>query len=162
MHLTGIVGRSPIGLTYKLLTRLAALVAAVAIFLGVAAALGTQPATAAQSLHTQKTESLMCPITTSADLYREPYELRGRTRYRAILHTHGVIGFNEYLFVACRINVKVRVKAGGEVINTVTHQAVAGAKWDPWGNKKWYDFYDQLPIEDLDDADALEVVHEQQ
>jgi len=146
----------------KLYAQIRALVIATLLAAALAAAIGTGPASAAEHLTTTKSDSLMCPITTDAELYREAYEVRGRTKYRAVLRTSTVIGFNEYLFVGCRINVKSRVRIGGEGINTVEHSALAGAKWDPWGNKKWYTWYDYLPIEDLEDGDNLDIQHEQQ
>jgi hypothetical protein len=144
----------------KFINRSRVLVAAAAISLGFAG-LSAQTASAAEYLHETKSESLMCPITTDAEVTREAYTVRGRTRYRAIVKTASVIGFNEYLFVGCRIGVNVRIMNGGEVYNTVSHEALAGAKWDPWGNKKWYTWYDEVPIEDLEDADHLQIVHEQ-
>jgi hypothetical protein len=125
-------------------------------------AVGVSPASAAEHLSASRSDALMCPITTDAVVYREAYEVRGRTRYRAVVRTATVIGFNEYVFVGCRINVKVNLRIGGAVIRTVEHSALAGARWDPWGNKKWYTWYDEIPIEDLEDADNLEILHEQQ
>jgi hypothetical protein len=122
---------------------------------------GASAANAADHLTNSKSESLMCPITTDVEVYRQAYEVRGRTRYRAVVRTSTSIGPNEYLFVGCRIGVKARLMLGGEQLSVVEHEALAGAKWDPWGNHKWYTWEDALPIEDLEDADHVEILHEQ-
>ena len=144
----------------KLIARVGVLLALLGLAL-TSTALGAQTANAATHLSSSKSDGLMCPITTDAEVFRQAYEVRGRTRYRAVVRTATVIGPNEYWFVGCRIGVKVRLMMGGEQLSVVEHEALAGSKFDPWGNKKWYAWEDALPIEDLDDADRVEIVHEQ-
>jgi hypothetical protein len=145
---------------FRLVARIGALLALMGLLL-TPGVVGASTASAAEHLTNSKSESLMCPITTDVEVYREAYEVRGRTRYRAVVRTASVIGPNEYLFVGCRILVKARLMRGGEQLAVFEHEAVAGAKFDPWGNKKWYSWEDRTYIEDLEDADHVDIVHEQ-
>jgi hypothetical protein len=89
----------------------------------------------------------MCPVTatTNAFLHDDGWQTEGR------VHTEAHIGPNQYWFVGCRYNVTVRLFGvnpwtGVEgQMSSFTHQAVAGSKWDPWGNEKWPSWDDSFP-----------------
>ena len=141
--------------------RVGLLVIVSAVAFAIAGAIGVSSASAATSLSATRTDNLMCPITTTAQVYRE-WTFNGIFwQQKAVVRTSVKIGPNEYWFVGCRIGVKVQLRAGATVLRTIEHEAGAGAKFDPWGNLKWYTFYDDLPVEYLDYSDNLVIFHEQ-
>ena len=127
------------------------------------AALGAGSANAATGpLSGAKFDSLMCPITTTTQAYKEVRFNGFFYETKTIVRTTSHIGPNAYLFVGCRIGVKTQLRAyNGTAMATFDHTAVAGGALDPWGNEKWYTWYDELPGQYLDYAGSLVIFHEQ-
>jgi len=90
----------------------------------------------------------MCPIeaTANATLADDGWNSVGR------LHTEVHIGPNQYWFVGCRYNVTVRLFGvnpwtGVEAeMTSFQYRAVAGSKFDPWGNEKWPSWDESFPL----------------
>ena len=127
------------------------------------AVLGAGSASAATGpLSAQKFDSLMCPITTNSTAYKQVTFNGLFYETKTIVRTTSHIGPNAYLFVGCRIGVQTQLRSyNGIVLASHDHTAVAGGAWDPWGNEKWYTWYDELPGQYLDYAGSLAIVHEQ-
>jgi hypothetical protein len=132
------------------LRRVAAVLATLAICVALAV-VGTATASAAAPKSGSASKGPpqgMCPITATADatLYDDGLNSEGR------LHTAADIGPNEYLFVGCRYHITVDLYGvtpwtGAEgIMTSFQHQAVAGSRWDPWGNHKWPSWDDTFNV----------------
>jgi hypothetical protein len=126
-------------------------------------ALGVGSASAATGpLTASKFDSLQCPISTTVQAYKEVTFNGFFYETKTIVRTTSHIGPNAYWFVGCRIGVKTQLRAvSGVAMATFDHTAVAGSAFDPWGNEKWYTWYDELPGQYLDYAGSLVIFHEQ-
>jgi hypothetical protein len=121
-----------------------------------------QASAATGPLYAAKSDSLMCPIQTTATAYKQLTFNGLFYETKTIVRTTSHIGPNPYLFVGCRIGVKTQLRAyNGVGLATFDHTAVVGGALDPWGNEKWYTWYDELPEQYLDYAGSLVIWHEQ-
>jgi hypothetical protein len=132
--------------------RLGTMIAGLLATAGIALA-GASSASAAVSLPLDRSASSgppaqgMCPVKATARVDRTDGGWGAQGRISSTLD----IGPNEYLFVGCRWKMRIDLYGvnpwtGEEgVMYTVTHSGTAGAKFDPWGNRKWYDFEDSFP-----------------
>src|SRR5262245_38944256 len=139
----------------KHVKRLGMLLAMAALAVSVAGAVGVKGAKAAAGISATRSDSLMCPITTTVTTYKEArfngFFLETHDMVRTTTH----IGPNGAWFAGCRIGVKVQLMYGPYVLRTIDHEAGAGALFDPWGNNKWYTWYDEVPAGYLDYTNGL-------
>jgi hypothetical protein len=92
-----------------------------------------------------------CTINASAVARNAWIKNPGEPAHLGLLVTTSADIHNPYVFVGCTIRVNVDVvDSSGTVLDTVEHDAFAGAVFDPQGNNKSYTWVTEADIDALD------------